>query len=124
VVADKRYVVRRRAAAAAGGTKPILPARRTDVKYREGARAAAATVVATTIRLAAALGTTELRSVGAPTPFIITKRIANLSEAALIPSGRLHARRGASAAISCRCARNCDTSPRITTRAVESFADC
>ncbi|KYN13338.1 hypothetical protein ALC57_14351 [Trachymyrmex cornetzi] len=47
-----------------------------DVEYLEGARAAAATVVVTMIRLAAALGTTELRPVGA----------ANLSEAALIPS--------------------------------------
>lgn len=85
------------------------------MEYREGARAAvAATVVATTIRLAAALGTTELRPVGAPAPLVITKHIANLSEAALIPSGSLHARRGASAAISCRlCAQ-----PRYNVNAI------
>lgn len=65
------------------------------MEYHEGARAVAATMVVTMIRLAAALGTTELRLVGAPTPLVITKRIANLSEAALIPSGLLHARRNA-----------------------------
>lgn len=46
--------------------------------------------MATTIRLAAALGTTELSP---ELRSVITKRIANLSEAALIPSG-LNARRG------------------------------
>ena len=96
------------------------------MEYLEGARAAAAATV-TMIRLAAALGTTELRPVGAATPLVITKRIANLSEAALIPSGRLHApaqsavhpRRSAVAVRATAIHREYD---EFTSRGVESFA--